>query len=192
MRLLIYGMLFFVCMWTVYGDEEGALPPVSQELIDKLESWEAEKRKDFESEVRTKRNEVIAVLKKHMSEVTASGNLDGALAVKKAIGEQEKKVVETEPQNKTTQREPFVKWVRSIEMHETDNWWEIVGDEMVQHIEGGSVKRFAYKIEEAKEEVSFVASGRTYFLQFIPDRSKGIRSRADDWPARVFVVEPKR
>ena len=191
MKLLPFGILIVISLSIVVGEEEGKLPPISQELVDRLESWESEKRKALESEIGVKRKEVIAILRKHMSEVTSSGNLDGALAVKKEIGEQEKKVAKPAPPQAAA-RESFAKWVRSIEMHETGNWWEIVGDEMVQHIEGGSVKRFAYKIEQAKEEVSFVANGRTYFLQFIPDRSKGIRSRADDWPARVFVVKSKR
>ena len=126
MKCLWSGIGLFVGLSIGLGQEGDALPPVSKEIVDKLNSWEAEKREALEAEIRTKREEVIAILRKHMSEVTSSGNLDGALAVKKEIAEQEKKAAKPEARA-TKAREPFAEWIRSVELHEVDTWWKISG-----------------------------------------------------------------
>ena len=52
--------------------------------------------------------------------------------------------------------------------------------------------RFACQVDPQKLEITFALSGNPYRFQFLPDRSKGIRSRSDETRQRLFSVKPKR
>ena len=61
------------------------LPPITKSLVEKLNDWEDDKRDSVSKEIAGKRKEVIAIMTRHLSEATKSGNLEGALAIKKEI-----------------------------------------------------------------------------------------------------------
>ena len=78
--------LFSMALLTLASAEEkGSLPSDSLDLLAKLQQFETNERTKFETAVLEKRKAVIAVLEKHLDRETKSGNLDGALQLRKAI-----------------------------------------------------------------------------------------------------------
>ncbi len=49
------------------------LPEVSQKLVSKLESWEADQQSQLDKQIAEKRGQVITILRKHLVETTKSG-----------------------------------------------------------------------------------------------------------------------
>ncbi len=77
-QILILAALFPVCGF-------GQLPESSAQLIKKLGDWELEKQAALEKEIAEKRAAVAKSLEAQLIEVTKSGDLDGALAIKAEI-----------------------------------------------------------------------------------------------------------
>lgn len=65
--------------------EEVKLPPKAQEVIDKLEKSEGRLTTDYKKSLNAERAKTINELQKAQKDVTKSGDLDGALAIKKQI-----------------------------------------------------------------------------------------------------------
>ena len=61
------------------------LPARSQDLIDKLNAWEIERKIDLQKEIKAKRTEVVRLLEAQLKETTKTGDLDAALEIKKEI-----------------------------------------------------------------------------------------------------------
>ncbi|MBA3700322.1 MAG: hypothetical protein H0W78_15865 [Planctomycetes bacterium] len=72
------------------------LPPKAQEVVDKLEKSEAKLTTDYKKSVNTERAKSISDLQKAQKDVTKSGDLDGALAIKKQIEELQAKIAADE------------------------------------------------------------------------------------------------
>lgn len=71
----------------VEAQEENSfpLPPVAQQMAEKLAKWEASEKAALEKKIAEKRLQVTKVLSQQLQEVTRSGNLEGALAIKNYI-----------------------------------------------------------------------------------------------------------
>lgn len=65
--------------------EEVKLPPKAQEVMDKLEKSEGKLTADYKKSLNAERAKSISDLQKAQKDVTKSGDLDGALAIKKQI-----------------------------------------------------------------------------------------------------------
>jgi hypothetical protein len=65
--------------------EAPKLPPKATEAMEKLEKSEAKLTTDFKKSVNAERAKAIVELQKAQKDVTKSGDLDGALAIKKQI-----------------------------------------------------------------------------------------------------------
>jgi hypothetical protein len=79
------------------------LPLASALLVEKFERYGADLRSEVEEKIRTKRDEVIAVLEKHLMEQTKAGNLDGAVAIRALLQKWESEAAttaEAKPDNK--------------------------------------------------------------------------------------------
>ncbi|MEM9282886.1 MAG: hypothetical protein AAGA96_13750 [Verrucomicrobiota bacterium] len=76
--LLIFASQFL-------GAEETSLPPISADLVSKLNDWEAEKKSDLQRDLSKKRQEVTKLLQKHLEDATRSGRLDEAIAIREVI-----------------------------------------------------------------------------------------------------------
>lgn len=61
------------------------LPEKAGELVTKLQAWELEQQAALEKTIHEKRKQVIAALENELKVTTKSGDLEGALAIKKAI-----------------------------------------------------------------------------------------------------------
>ena len=71
---------------SVHGfSDEQKLPPAAEELRAKLNSWEAEKEAALKKEILEQRKKVAAALGRHLDQATKSGDLDGAVAIRKYI-----------------------------------------------------------------------------------------------------------
>ena len=89
MRHLIIVALF---MWLPFGlplsafaAEEPKLPGDAQKILDKLTKSEAKLTTDYKKSVNTERQKSITELQKAQKDITKTGDLEGALAVKKQI-----------------------------------------------------------------------------------------------------------
>lgn len=76
--------------------EAAKLPPKAQEVLDKLEKSEAKLTTDYKKSVNAERAKSISDLQKTQKDVTKSGDLDGALAIKKQIEELQAKIAADE------------------------------------------------------------------------------------------------
>lgn len=72
--------------------EAAKLPPKAQEVMDKLEKSEAKLTTDYKKSVNAERAKTIGDLQKAQKDITKSGDLDGALAIKKQIEELQAKI----------------------------------------------------------------------------------------------------
>ncbi len=78
-------LLPLILTWILSQPLSAQLPQPSADLLAKLGAWELEQQEAFKTSVADKRVGVVALLEKHLQETTASGNLDGALAIRKEI-----------------------------------------------------------------------------------------------------------
>ncbi len=102
--------LFILLISSALFAQGDSLPTAAKELATKLETWESQQRSDLEKEITEKRMQVVKALNGHMQKATKSGDLDGALAIRKYIsslnlasgGKSEPAVVaESKPQEMT-------------------------------------------------------------------------------------------
>ena len=89
-------LLALVGLLPLHAAEAAKLPPKAQEVMDKLEKSEAKLTTDYKKSVNTERAKSITELQKAQKEVTKSGDLDGALAIKKQIEELQAKITADE------------------------------------------------------------------------------------------------
>ena len=180
---------------SVTGQGKG-LPIDSLDLISKLQQFENEEKQAVREKISEKRQGVVKVLEQHLSRETKLGNLDSALELRTLIQNLKKPIqvngLTAVAEGKTATGDDFLHWVESIEIHEDEGWWEIVGREIIQHLNGAGERRYNHVIDREKEEVSFVASGRKYTFRFLANKTMGIRSRDDDWPPRTCLVKTRR
>lgn len=170
-------------------ERSAALPADTLDLLAKLQAFEAAETERVDAAIAQKRQQVAEVLKTHLDRETKAGNLETALALKNLISELEENSLNLELPAAGGE---FSAFVRNIEMHDEVGWWEVVENELVQHINNGGVRRFPCQVDDEKQRVSFSANGRTYFFKFLADRSMGIRSADDDWPEQLFKVKARR
>jgi len=108
--LILILALIVVAGQPVAGAEAAKLPPKAQEVIDKLEKSEAKITADYKKSVNSERAKSIVELQKAQREVTRTGDLDGALAIKKQIEALQAKIAADEDTdllgNKTTKADP--------------------------------------------------------------------------------------
>lgn len=76
--------------------EAAKLPAKAQEVMDKLEKSEGRLTTDYKKSVNAERAKTISDLQKAQKDVTKSGDLDGALAIKKQIEELQAKIAADE------------------------------------------------------------------------------------------------
>ena len=90
--------------------EAPKLPPKATEAMEKLEKSEAKLTTDFKKSVNAERAKTIVDLQKAQKDVTKSGDLDGALAIKKQIEALQAKIAADEETdllgNKHTKADP--------------------------------------------------------------------------------------
>lgn len=70
------------------------LPTKAQEAMEKLEKSEGKLTSDYKKSLNAERGKTIVELQKAQKDVTKSGDLDGALAIKKQIEELQAKIAE--------------------------------------------------------------------------------------------------
>ena len=105
------------------AQDEKALPTGAASLKSKLESWEAEKRKDLEEEIRAQRQKVISALNSHLKSATQRGDLDGAIAIRqyiKTLSDESgpptaAKIPSTGPTKSTTSKRDFEKYLKTVQ-----------------------------------------------------------------------------
>lgn len=73
------------------------LPEKAGDLVTKLKNWELEQQASFQKTIHEKRLQVVAALESELTLATKSGDLEGALAIKKAIEELAKPIYEGAP-----------------------------------------------------------------------------------------------
>lgn len=103
-------LLALVALLPLHAAEAAKLPPKAQEVMDKLEKSEAKLTTDYKKSVNTERAKSITDLQKAQKDVTKSGDLDGALAIKKQIEALQAKITADEETdllgNKTSKGDP--------------------------------------------------------------------------------------
>jgi hypothetical protein len=93
MRLVL--AFFFASFISLAGAAEAVkLPPKAQEAMDKLEKSEGKLTAEHKKAINAERNKTISDLQKAQKEITKSGDLDGALAIKKQIETLQAKIAE--------------------------------------------------------------------------------------------------
>lgn len=78
------------------GAEAAKLPAKAQEVMDKLEKSEAKLTTDYKKSVNAERAKSITELQKAQKDITKTGDLDGALAIKKQIEDLQAKIAADE------------------------------------------------------------------------------------------------
>ncbi len=63
------------------------LSPAAQTLVQKLDSWEAERKAAYEEEVKGKRKQVAVLLEQHLKTATQKGRLDEAIYLRSLIAD---------------------------------------------------------------------------------------------------------
>src|ERR1043165_1302327 len=111
-HLLVLAILVLAsgALLPLQGAEASRLPAKAQEAMDKLEKSEAKLTGEYRKSVNAERARSIADLQKAQKDVTKSGDLDGALAIKKQIEALQAKIAADEDTdllgNKTTKADP--------------------------------------------------------------------------------------
>lgn len=111
-HLLIPALILIVMVVSpVSAAEEAAkLPSKAQEVMEKLEKSEGKLTADYKKSVNAERARSISELQKTQRDVTKTGDLDGALAIKKQIEELQAKIAADEDTdllgNKTAKADP--------------------------------------------------------------------------------------
>ena len=101
------------------------LPPGAADLKIKLQKWEADKHEDLIAEIAEQRKKVAVALSRHLDKATKSGDLDGAIAIRKYISELNAADLKTpqnpEPETETTDEfasikseRDFKKWLGTV------------------------------------------------------------------------------
>ncbi len=87
-------MLLALIALPLHGAEAPKLPAKAQEAMEKLEKSEGKLTADYKKSLNSERTKTIVDLQKAQKDVTKSGDLDGALAIKKQIEELQAKIAE--------------------------------------------------------------------------------------------------
>lgn len=87
-------LLALVALPPLHGADAPKLPAKAQEVMDKLEKSEGKLTSDYKKSLNAERGKTIAELQKAQKDVTKSGDLDGALAIKKQIEALQAKIAE--------------------------------------------------------------------------------------------------
>jgi hypothetical protein len=87
-------LLALVALLPVCGAETAKLPTKAQEAMEKLEKSEGKLTADYKKSLNAERGKTITELQKAQKDVTKSGDLDGALAIKKQIEALQAKIAE--------------------------------------------------------------------------------------------------
>ena len=92
-HLLIIALALIVgALLPLSAADSPKLPPKAQEAMDKLDKSEGKLTAEHKKAVNTERVKTITDLQKAQKEITKSGDLDGALAIKKQIEELQAKI----------------------------------------------------------------------------------------------------
>jgi hypothetical protein len=94
--LLILAMLALATLVPVVAADAPKLPTDAQKAMDKLEKSEGKLTTDYKKSLNAERAKTIAELQKAQKDVTKSGDLDGALAIKKQIEALQEKIAKDE------------------------------------------------------------------------------------------------
>lgn len=94
--LLILAMLALAALAPVMAAETAKLPADAQKAMDKLEKSEGKLTTDYKKSLNAERAKTITELQKAQKDVTKSGDLDGALAIKKQIEALQEKIAKDE------------------------------------------------------------------------------------------------
>ncbi len=94
-HLLILALALIVgALLPLSAAEAPKLPPKAQEAMDKLEKSEGKLTAEHKKAINTERTKTISDLQKAQKDITKSGDLDGALAIKKQIETLQAKIAE--------------------------------------------------------------------------------------------------
>lgn len=94
--LLILAMLALAALVPVMAAEAAKLPADAQKAMDKLEKSEGKLTTDYKKSLNAERAKTVTELQKAQKDVTKSGDLDGALAIKKQIEALQEKIAKDE------------------------------------------------------------------------------------------------
>jgi thioesterase domain-containing protein len=90
-------LMLLVCLFLpLVGAEAPKLPPKAQEAMDKLEKSEGKLTAEYKRSLNAERAKTITELQKAQKDITKSGDLDAALAVKKQIEALQQKIADDE------------------------------------------------------------------------------------------------
>jgi hypothetical protein len=107
------------------GAEAAKLPAKAQEVMDKLEKTASKLTTDYKKSVNAERAKTITDLQKAQKDITKTGDLDGALAVKKQIEDLQAKIAADEETdllgNKKDKADPAKLLVGKWEFQKTNN-----------------------------------------------------------------------
>lgn len=171
MRLLF---LISILLFPIPGFSQ--LPDVSKDLVNKLNEWEVEKTAQLQKEIEEKRRQVVALLQKQLAETTKSGNLEGALAIKKEI---ERLKPQSKPQKTVNQVEPpsrlspiidgniNLDWLTTVQFRKANGrvyWYE--NGIFYNQMEGNAHSQKMPIVKIEGEEVVFKVSGNVQRLKF--------------------------
>ncbi len=94
--LLILALVALAALAPVMAAEAAKLPADAQKAMDKLEKSEGKLTTDYKKSLNAERAKTITDLQKAQKDVTKSGDLDGALAIKKQIEALQEKIAKDE------------------------------------------------------------------------------------------------
>lgn len=92
--MLVLAVVLTLFATPLRAAEAAKLPPKAQEVMDKLEKSEAKLTTDYKKSLNAERSKTIGDLQKAQKDITKSGDLDGALAIKKQIETLQAKIAE--------------------------------------------------------------------------------------------------
>lgn len=87
-------MLLALVALPLHGADAPKLPAKAQEAMEKLEKSEGKLTAEYKKSLNAERGKTIADLQKAQKDVTKSGDLEGALAIKKQIEDLQAKIAE--------------------------------------------------------------------------------------------------
>lgn len=191
MKPLILSLVVFPLF--AVGNE---YPPDVTDVLAKLERFEAQEWDRANKAISEKRSEVADFLETALERETKSGNLDGAVALKKKIAalRMTKESSSGSPGAKITPRgeagHGFEDWLETVEFHDATGRWVVTGTEVVQYSNKGETKRFKRAKSDQESKVSFEASGTVFRFEIDADESEGLR-KSDKFAPIPFTVKPR-
>ena len=159
------SIIFTFIATTIYAVSfaEDQMPKASQDLLEKLSSFSEETRQNAEKRITEKEQQVIKVLETHLQAATKAGNLNGALAIQKAIdnlsnSENKQSDSDTEPDAKT---ENELEFIGHVWMHKGGSpfTWQFFVDGTGKKIFQGTPRDFTWEITKDEHVAAKTGAG---------------------------------